>query len=352
MAPLYGTRVLPKKLQTRIDEMVAGPGARPGTPRISDVIGLETFGTLSLDDFIVSCATTLRDQGNLMAVVEYLRRFDGDKHVLFVTEHGFPGPTDQNDRALASVANDARAAIHVLRAGGLMVAESGKELTATAQQAMSLRSLRAIAGLTGGLAAIDEKGQTALDRIGEMSRTGYVLGYQASNAAWSGEYRTIDVTVNRPGMTVFHRHGYFRTAEMGGFDRRGFITNDRLAQAGNFRREVNDIKVKASASRRGNTHLLVEGKIDVSKVILTAVGGSRVGVLNLAVFSFDSGANPMGAHVQDLAVKLTEEDYARAVKSGLPYSVQFPLDGSTHNIRFVVYDAGSDLVGRVDTNVF
>ena len=29
MAPLYGKRVIPAKLQTKIDELVNGPGAKP-----------------------------------------------------------------------------------------------------------------------------------------------------------------------------------------------------------------------------------------------------------------------------------------------------------------------------------
>ena len=351
MAPLYGYRVLPRKLQARIDELVLGPGAKPGVPVTAEVIDLEAFAGLSLDDFMVSCATTLRDQGNLMALVEYLRRFDGEKHVIFVTEHGFPSPSDENDRALASVANDARASIHSLRAGGRAHVGSRQGTERNGQQARSLRSLRTISDLTGGLALLDEKGPDAVDRLDAAAGAGYVIGYQASNAAWSGEYRTIEVTVNRPDVTVLHRHGYFRQDGIGGFNRRAFIANDRVSQAGNFRREVNDIKVKASASQRGDTALIVEGKIDLSKVTVTTVDGMRVGLLKVAVFCFDSGTNPMGADTQDLALKLTEEEYARALKGGLAYKLEFPLNRSTQNIRFVVYDFGSDLVGRTDVNI-
>jgi len=352
MAPLYGNRVLPRKIQTKIDEMVLGPGAKPAIPTPAEVIEHQAFGEMSLDDFMASSATTLRDQGNLMALLEYLRRFDGEKYVLFVTEKGFAWPNDENDRALASVANDARASIHTLRAGGLLVTEAGKELSATMQQAMSFRSLRTISDLTGGLAAIDEKGQAALDRLDETTRTGYVLGYRASNTAWDGVYRSIAVKVNRPDVKVLFRHGYYRAPEIGGFNRRGLVTNDRLSQAGSFRREVNDIKVKASASQRRDAGLVVEGKIDLSKVKVATLDGSRVGLLNVAVFGFDSGGNPMGANVQELPLKLSEEEYTRLLKGGFPYSIQFPSIRGTRNIRFVVYDFGSDLVGRVDTNVF
>ena len=352
MAPLYGNRVLPRKLQTKIDELVLGPGAKPAIPASAEVIERQAFGEMSLDQFVTSSATTLQDQGNLMALLEYLRRFDGQKHVLFVTENGLRWPSDEGDRALASVANDARASIHAFEAGGMLAKGANEGVNTTVLQARTLRSLRAISELTGGVAAIAEKGQDALDRLDAITRTGYVLGYRASNTAWDGVYRSISVKVNRPDVKVLFRHGYYRAPEIGGFDRRGFVTNDRLSQAGSFRREVNDIKVKTSASQRGDAGLVVEGKIDLSRVTLATLDGSRVGLLNVAVFGFDSAGNSMGANMQELPLKLSEEEYARFLKGGLPYSILFPVIRGTRNIRFVVYDFGSDLVGRADTTLF
>ncbi len=353
MAPLYGTRAISRKLQTRIDEMVLGPGAKPPNRASAEIIEHEAFGGMSLDDFMASCATTLKDHENLMALMEYLRRFDGDKDVLFVTEKGLFWPNDENDRSLASVANDARVSIHTLQAGGMLAAESTRDSSATLQQqAASFRSLRTIADLTGGLAAISENGQSVLDRLDETTRTGYLLGYQASNTRWDGSYRNVAVKVNRPDVTVLFRHGYFRSAEIGAFDRRSFITNGRLGAAGSFRREVDDIKVKASASVRGGGTLAVDGKIDLSKIKVPTADGSVVGLLNVAVFCFDSAGTPMGAHVQPLPLVLSTEEHARFLKSGFPYTIQFPNIRGTTNIRFVVYDFGSDLIGRVDTKVF
>jgi VWFA-related protein len=351
MAPLYGNRVIPKKLQTKIDELILGPGAPPAAAVTSETIQPQEFGRLSLDDFMVSCATTLQDQNNLMALVEYLRRFEGQKHLVFVTEKGLLWPSDENDRALAAMANDGRVSIHTMQAGGLLQPEFTKEINATWQQAMSFRSLRAMSDLTGGLPAITEKGQAALDRLDEETRTGYLIGYQPSNAAWDGGYRNIVVKVNRPDMTVLYRHGYYRQPVDGAFDRRGFITNDRLSAGGNFRREVNDIKVKVSVTQRDGS-LVAEGKIDLAKVKVAATGGSRAGLLSVTIYCLDRADNPMGAHTQTLPLKFSEEEYAHFLKDGFPYTIQFPIVKGTQNVRFIVYDFGSDLIGRADTRVF
>jgi hypothetical protein len=188
--------------------------------------------------------------------------------------------------------------------------------------------------------------------LNTITRTGYLLGYQALRTSWDGGYRNITVKVNRPDVKVLFRHGYYRATELGGFNRRGFVTSDRLAQAGSFRREVGDIKVKASATQRGGASLVVEGKIDLSKVKLATAGGSRVGLLNVAVFGFDNGGNPMGVQAQELPLNFSEEEYARFQKGGLPYTISFPAIRGTQHIRFVVYDFGSDLVGRADTALF
>jgi VWFA-related protein len=352
MASLYGTRAISRKLQTKIDEMLLGPGATAPVAPAAETLMPTAFDELSLDDFMCASARTFDDLANLMALTEYLSRVEGEKHVLFVTEKGLQSPSDANDQALASMANDGRVSIYTLQAGGLLKAESTSGLNATHEQALSFKSLRAMADLTGGLSAITEPSQVVVDRLDEVTRTGYLLGYRSSNAAWDGTYRTITVRVARPDVTVLYRHGYRRDAQVGGFDRRGFVTNDRLSAAVRFRREVDDIKVKASATRRGGGSLAVEGKITLSRVKLEAADGARVGLLNIAIFCFDSGFNSTGAHVDTLQLKLTEEQFKQFQKSGLPFSIEFEAFRGTQNFRFIVYDYGSDLVGRVDITLF
>ncbi len=351
MGPLYGARVLPKKLQARIDQLVLGPNPpAPATVASEEIQGPDLV-RMPLDAFMASCATTLRDQNNLASLMEYLRRFEGRKHVVFVTEQGLPWPSDDNDRALAALANDGRVSIHAVQAGGLLDPEAAKEMEATYQQAQSFRSLRALSELTGGVASITEQGPGVFDRIDQATRSGYLLGYQSSNASWSGGYRAIVVRVNRPDVTVLYRHGYYREAGATGFNRRGFIANDRLSAGGIFRREVGDIKVKAAVSSRDG-NLVAEGKIDLKNVKVESAGGFRVGLLNVAVYCLDNGSNTVGTHADALPLKLSEADYAKYLESGYPYTIQFPAIRGTQNVRLVVYDFGSDLVGRADTRVF
>ena len=350
LAPLYGSRAIPKKLQTRIDEMLLGPGAAPPTPVADDQIETKAFGEMSLDSFMASSATSLQDLDNVIALLEYLRRLDGEKQVVFVTEGGFLWPSEDNDQSIASAANDARVSFHSLQTGGHLSAQSANELGTTEQQALSFQSLRRISNLTGGISSIMQPAQAMFDRLDETTRGGYLIGYQPSNTGWDATYRNIVVKVSRPDVTVLYRHGYYRQPDPGPFDRRTYITNTRLVAAASFRDPKTDIKVRASVSRQGG-NLEVKGKIELSKVKLTAVDGARVGLLNIAAFGLDSGGNVMGTRRETIPLKMSEDEYARALKDGFPYTLLFPAIPGAQNFRFIVYDFGSDLVGRVDLRI-
>jgi VWFA-related protein len=351
MATLYGSRTLPKKLQAKIDELILGPGAPPATPVTAESIQPDEIARLSLDAFMASCATSLDDENSLFALLQYLRYFEGQKHVIFVTETGLQSADDTSARAIAALANDARASLHPIPASGLLSTDPDYGLHATLQQAVSTQSLRTMSDLTGGLASLTEKGQAALDRLDETTRSGYLLGFQSSRAVWDGGYRQLVVRVNRPDTTVLYRHGYYRIPANGYFDRREFITSDRLSAGGNFRREVGDIKVKVSVSQRKGTTLVAEGKIDLSKVKTASVNGARQALLTVAIYCLDGASNATGTHMTTVPVKVPEADYERILKDGFPFSIEFPIIRGTQNVRFVVYDFGSDLIGRADAHV-
>jgi hypothetical protein len=59
----------------------------------------------------------------------------------------------------------------------------------------------------------------------------------------------------------------------------------------------------------------------------------------------------MGVGTQELPLAFSEDQYAAHLRSGLPYSISFPIIRGAQQIRFVVYDFGSDLVGRSDTTI-
>ena len=271
LAAVYGSKLIPPRLQGKIDQMFAGSGllasqrvdpgdavasrvekdafrqttaqmqkeievtkaemaAAAGVPNLTvwsdiDEIQTEMFADLSLETFVAATAQTLQDLGNLYAAIEYLRHFEGEKHIVYVTERGLTLPRLEEDELLAAAANDARVAIDTVETGGLYVAQTGGVMPEGRwNQTFAFRTLRSISELTGGVSSIAEHGITAVDRINDVTRATYLLGYYPSNSRWDGTYRKVNVKVTRPDVNVYFRHGYYARNELTTFSRREFVT--------------------------------------------------------------------------------------------------------------------------------
>ena len=76
-------------------------------------------------------------------------------------------------------------------------------------------TLRVLADLTGGLAAVNQNDLTkTLKRIDQETSDYYLVGYYSTNPDPTKKRRSIEVKVKLPGATVWHRPSYtLRTPE-------------------------------------------------------------------------------------------------------------------------------------------
>jgi len=400
LAAVYGSKAIPRSLQGKIDRLFAGSGllasqrldqadaaasrvdqdarrqtdaqiqkeievakaemaTAAGVPNLTawselDEIQTQMFADLSLEEFISSTAQTLQDLGNIYAGIAYLRNFEGEKHIVFFTERGLTLPRLEEDELLAAAANDARVAIDTIETGGLYVGQSGGGLEPGRwNQTFAFQTLRAIADLTGGVSSIAESGAIAMDRLNDVTRSGYLLGYYPTNGNWDGSYRKVAVKVSRPGVNVYYRHGYFSRKELPAFNRREFVAADRIRAAASFSREIRDIRLKVDVSmdkaEGGRGYDLSVGvNIDASKLAFTFVEGVHVGRISIAVFCWDDKGNGLGNSMQTADLKLKDEDFKKILGAGIPYKVRFPVNAGVRSVRVVVYDSKADLIGSAD----
>jgi VWFA-related protein len=402
LAAVYGSQAIPKKLQAKIDQMFEGSPlvtARPVTPRLPasvvadgrqqgavlqqqliedakaegaaaagvpnvtmwdtiDVMQTQMFTDLPFEDFIENNAKTLQDLGNCYAGVEYLRHIEGEKHLVFVTEKGMALPRMNDDESLAKVANDARVAIDVIQTGGIYVAQTSGQLVNSWNQTFAFQTLRNISTWTGGVTSIMDPAQMGIDRIDNASRAGYMLGYTPNNDRFDGTYRKISVKVRAPGgPNVLFRHGYYARLDLIPFDRRTFITQDRILAALTFSRTLNDIKVKMDCALKGSEggsgrDLVVELRIDPSRLAFrTTADNSHLGLIDVAIFYFDKNGQMVGSWIQRPEVKISPENWETVKKDGIRFNTRFPVDAATRSIRVVIYDFKADLIGSVDGKV-
>lgn len=127
------------------------------------------------------------------------------KSIIYVSDGLDIDPYDAVDTPTSSFSEDARAMMEPIMAGNLSVYPfyPGPE-----QGALTLRTMRALAYVTGGV-PISTDITGAFNQIVSDNSAYYVLGYQSTNPRRDGGFRRIHVDVKRKGAKVRARSGYF-----------------------------------------------------------------------------------------------------------------------------------------------
>jgi VWFA-related protein len=382
LAAVYGSGELPDSVQARIDRLFDGdPGlpaaARGGAQdprhterarrdarhavegafdaliasgRVAAEAETSTTATTALswggfDNFVARNGRTLRDLGNLYAAIAYMREIDGEKHLVFLTEHGLRTGRHEEDKDLAAMAADGRVAIDVIQTGGL---------DPTPQAMMMRQGLKAVAAHTGGVVSTNEAGLTAFERLDAFTSHAYLLGYYPSNTKWDASFRQVVVRVSRPGVTVHVRSGYHSYASAPGFDRREYITRQRIESACVYLKDVPDIRVTVKASLSsadGRPVAEVRASIDPSRLYFKTRNRVRFGQVSIAVFAMDGARAVLGGtYRKQLAhLEYDEPTFGFVRENGIPYQARLPVPAGTRYVRVVVYDYMTDLVGSAGT---
>jgi VWFA-related protein len=336
---------------------------------------------LPFDEFAPLAAGSFQDMQNIFTCIEYLRYMTGEKHLLFFSNQGllFPSGREDYDKNIAAAASDARVAIDTFQTGGTfadpeMIPTTGAVLppptrgstTSVAppppnisqsswSRTFMLSSMRTVSQLTGGQTAIHEDIASALNRLNETSRVEYLLGYYPKDENWDGKYRDISVTVKRPGVKVFFRHGYFAREKLEPFNLEEFVAYNRVLAAGGYEKEIGDVPFKLGAVKTrdpfGSPQIRVDLQIDCTKVTLKPVEGRHAGKLRVTIFYADGKGNYLGGEWKLVTLRLLENTYQRYIQSGLPLSIPVPLKTSKQILKVIIYDMGSDRVGSKQIQV-
>jgi VWFA-related protein len=339
----------------------------PEAPSLPDSAATTTAEALdvSFDDYVASQVELMHDLGNLYAGIEYMRHLDGEKHLAFVTPRGLSMPRAENDRNVAAVASDARVAIDIVYTGGTVGAApprivsgpNGSRIVASPVpspaavfgQTFNIQSLRRIAEITGGQVSAFRYGKEAFARIDQSTRFQYLLGYYPSNATMNGTFRRIDVKVNRPGLVVSYRRGYFASPQLVPLDRREFLTFTRVSAAGRFAEPLKDIALTLNQPDvfpgPGGGELTVSGTIDLSRVKFDKVEDRHNATLDIGIYAGDARERVLGETMKKVELRLLEDSYRTTMAKGVPFSARIAYAGEPAYVKVIVYDYASDLLG-------
>jgi VWFA-related protein len=396
LAALYRPPGIPTDLQPEIDRLFGGatPRTMPdGAPRVDEaeaahqrrvkeaLLGGETNGDtrefdrfddeeaaaegVPFDTYVSAQSMDAADVRNLQTGVDYLRRFPGEKHLLYLACGGLMTP---DVSTLAREASQARVAIDVIHTcgiafgGGSMGRQVGPRVGSSATpwdaylgrgtSIFSAQNARELSGETGGTfyANLHRWAAQDIDAMDRATRVQYTLGYYSTRAAADGRYRRIEIRVSRPGVTLMYRHGYFDTPPPRSSSPREELSYVRIVRAFEYEKAIADLALTANTRRApndvtGRPEIQVDVTIAPEHVTFATVDGRHVASVEVAVFLLDGADRAIDQIWQRLELNLRDETYARTMASGLTHHASFGRSDEARRVKVVVYDYAADLVG-------
>jgi hypothetical protein len=112
--------------------------------------------------------------------------------------------------------------------------------------------------------------------------------------------------------------------------------------------DVADVGIRATVSKGSAPNAIkVEMRLNPSDLVLHENAGQMTDTITL-VYSTRTAAGPQGdPTVGDMEVKVAKDQIA----DGILIAKEFPIDGATTKVRFIVLDKSSDAVGSLTVPV-
>lgn len=262
------------------------------------------------------------------------------------------GEMEQAARTL----NHSNIAVYPVDARGLVAGLSG---SATAQGGMStqafapenLDTMLVLAARTGGKAYINRNDiDGSLREVFNEAALTYTLGYYPSDPPSGGKWRDIQVKVNRQGVNVRHRKGYFGFEEIAEADTelaksqlREAVWSPLDATALGLHARVDPIPAKNGYR--------VTMQIDASSVTLKQQGDRWTGRVDVAIVTKGADGRTLDAASENIGMNLERSTYEQALKGGILYERLVPTVEGAASLRIVARDVPSGLAGSVTVPV-
>jgi VWFA-related protein len=307
--------------------------------------------------------------GTLDRMCAALTQARGRKTLLLFSEGFIMDPAQPEFRAVVQSARAANAAIYFVDVNGpegMMgkpgmpggSAESGaivEERDATTTLAFAAREsdgARSIALNTGGRVISGSNLGVGLARVATEARSYYLLGYTPTNRKRDGTFRKIEVVVNRPGVEVLARGGYYAASDKAPprSSPDQLDANVRAALESPF--GVPGIPLRLTSYVFGpkadgtlQTTLLAEA--DPAPLRLQSKDGQFTDVLDSYVLVHDAatGRVQRDERVIELSMPATVLEQTR--RNGLPIRREFALPPGRYSATLVVRERATALIGSV-----
>jgi VWFA-related protein len=243
--------------------------------------------------------------------------------------------------------------------GGLGRAMAGS-MSADADQWMAARTtMNDLAEKTGGRAFYNRNDldNAVLESIQDGSSY-YTLGYYPENKQWNSEFRKIHVKLDRPGVKLHYRAGYFA------------MDREAVAQAHPEKQDEDLDQALAldwpiatglpfqaqilSPSPQTENKVVIQYRLDPHAISFQAddQGLQHVNVLcAVRAYSVKDSNKPLKTDANRMAGPLKNDAYERVIKAYFPCQERFELPPGAYILRLGVRDNSTGLIGTANAAV-
>jgi VWFA-related protein len=292
--------------------------------------------------------------------------------------HAPPPPDNSTERrnfsaeveSATNAVNDANVAIYPVDARGVMApGGSANAISASAptQNALNrnqgrplsstlmavpphenITTMETLADQTGGLAFYGNNDVGgSIRRAIDDSRVTYALAYYPENAKWDGSFRKIKVEVDKPGVELRYRRGYFAAASAAdaGSDEQQLATEI----ASPLENTTIGLTVQAEpVDVLGARQLKVHLRIEANHLRFEQANGGWEGSLQLIWTQFAADGRVVDSTTQPVSLNLPQKSYEQVERSGMPLTGALAIKDDAVTLRLVCRDTVSGLMGSLN----
>ncbi len=215
----------------------------------------------------------------------------------------------------------------------------------------SQETLTTLAADTGGKAFLDSNDfAPAFAQIQRDSSAYYVLGFQPLSRVRDGRYRKLTVRVNRPGVKLEYRAGYYAPADFqhAAKEDREQELQEQLASD----LPATDLSLYLDANyfrlEEGRFFVAVDLIVPGAQIPFTKGGDREKATLDVIGVVIDEAKRPIG-NVRETVKLAVDDDAAR--QKNIQYSTSFNLPVGKYHLKFVVRENQSGHMGSFETDI-
>jgi VWFA-related protein len=335
-----------------------------------DADGIEETGNAyTPDETEYNQFNTDRKLQALQSISQVLSHFNQKKSIIYFSS-GMTQTGIENEVALRAAVNaaiKANVAIYTLDARGLEAQPPGgaAQTASLRGQAMysgnavqssldsnfaSQETLTTLASDTGGKAFLDSNDLgEVFDRVQRDTTAYYVLGYRSNNSMHDGHYRHIQVKVNRTGLNLEFRKGYYAPKDFKHFnaeDKEQQMADELASDLPNT-----DVAVYMAASyfRLDDRRFYVPVALVVpgSQIPFTKGGDKDKASLDVIGEVLDELKRPVGSVRETIKLSLDASQEVR--RKNVQYSTGFILTAGKYRLKFVIRENQSGRLGSFES---